>query len=109
MIGHFTNNTISVLLSYFVAQQNLGKATPLQQVNIPFIVVVGYGIFALFASVLLYVLLRYLKKITDPYIIRGTTTVKEDLHIFLYWPVLLSVLVFVYRISWEILKIAGVI
>jgi len=109
MIVHFTNNTISVLLSYFIAQQNLGKATPLQQVDIPFIVVIGYGIFALFAAILLYVLLRYLKKVTDPYVIRGTTKLKEDLHIFLHWPVLLSVLVFLYRITEQILKIAGVI
>ncbi|HHW57562.1 MAG TPA: CPBP family intramembrane metalloprotease [Clostridia bacterium] len=109
MIVHFTNNTVSAILSYFIAQQNLGKVASFQQISIPFTAVIGYGIIATFFAIILYILLRYLAKITDPYVIKGTTTIKEDMHIFLYWPVFLSVLVFVYRISWQILKIARVI
>ncbi|MGB9679025.1 MAG: lysostaphin resistance A-like protein [Thermoanaerobacteraceae bacterium] len=106
---HFTNNTISIIISYIFLSRDSGNMDFLQKTNIPFSAIIIYGIFALVSAIILYLLLKILEKLTDPYVIKMTGNLKYNFNILNYWPLFLSFLIFMYRITNQILKIAGVI
>lgn len=110
MLGHFTNNTMVLVLQYAsnkVSSTAGFKPGTLVKMNIPFLSVVVYGFIAIAAGTILYMLLEKLVKTTDPYIIHSTTTLKDDLKILLQWPLLLSGLIFLAMIGLELLGISG--
>ncbi|MBE3578727.1 MAG: CPBP family intramembrane metalloprotease [Caldanaerobacter subterraneus] len=106
MIVHFTNNAISTILSYFISQSGMANVSGVERISIPFSAVLFYGVIAIFSGMILYALLRRLTAMTTPYVIKGGTGVKEDVKVFLYWPFFLSILIFVYRVTWQMVKIA---
>ncbi|NNG65677.1 CPBP family intramembrane glutamic endopeptidase [Caldanaerobacter subterraneus] len=106
MIVHFTNNAISTILSYFISQSGMANVSGVERISIPFSAVLFYGVIAVFSGMILYALLRRLTAMTTPYVIKGGTGVKEDVKVFLYWPFFLSILIFLYRITWQMVKIA---
>ncbi|MGB9781264.1 lysostaphin resistance A-like protein [Caldanaerobacter sp.] len=106
MIVHFTNNAISTILSYFISQSRMANVSGVEKISIPLSAVLFYGVIAVFSGMILYALLRRLTAMTTPYVIKGDEGLKEDAKIFLYWPFLLSILIFVYRITWQMVKIA---
>ncbi|KKC28664.1 CPBP family intramembrane glutamic endopeptidase [Caldanaerobacter subterraneus] len=106
MIVHFTNNAISTILSYFISQSGMANVSGVERISIPFSAVLFYGVIAVFSGMILYALLRRLTAMTTPYVIRGGTGVKEDVKVFLYWPFFFSILIFVYRVTWQMVKIA---
>ncbi|MEW9082810.1 lysostaphin resistance A-like protein [Caldanaerobacter subterraneus] len=106
MIVHFTNNAISTILSYFISQSGMANVSGVERISIPFSAVLFYGVIAFFSGMILYALLRRLAAMTTPYVIKGGTGVKEDVKVFLYWPFFLSILIFVYRVTWQMVKIA---
>jgi len=106
MIVHFTNNAISTILSYFISQSGMADVSGVGRISIPFSAVLFYGVIAVFSGMILYALLRRLTAMTTPYVIKGGTRVKEDVKVFLYWPFFLSILIFVYRVTWQMVKIA---
>lgn len=110
MIGHFTNNTMSLLMTYVYGQINkmAGIAITRQKIEVPLITVIVYGIIAAAFGVFLYLLLKYLVKVTESYVIYSPTSVREDLRILLHWPVLLSALIFLSMAAYEVLKISGI-
>lgn len=110
MLGHFTNNTMVLILQY--ASNKVSSAAGLKpgtmvKMNIPFLSVVVYGFIAIAAGTILYMLLEKLVKTTDPYIIHSTTTLKDDFKILLQWPLFLSLLIFLAMIGLELLGISG--
>lgn len=111
MIGHFTNNTMSILMTYFFGQVGRmgGMAAAGQKIEVPLLSVIFYGIIAAAFGAFLYLLLKYLIKTTEPYIIYSPTGIREDLKIFLHWPILLSLMIFLSMMIYELLKIAGII
>ncbi|WP_434564943.1 type II CAAX endopeptidase family protein [Thermoanaerobacterium thermosaccharolyticum] len=110
MLGHFTNNTMVLILqyvSYKVSNMAGPKPGTMVKMDIPFLSVVVYGFIAIAAGTILYMLLLKLVKTTDPYIIHSTTTLKDDIKILLQWPLLLSGLIFLTMIGLELLGISG--
>ncbi|MEQ2128701.1 type II CAAX endopeptidase family protein [Caldanaerobacter subterraneus KAk] len=105
MIVHFTNNAISTILSYFISQSGMANVSGVERISIPFSAVLFYGVIAVFSGMILYALLRRLTAMTTPYVIKGGTGVKEDVKVFLYWPFFLSILIFLYRVTWQMVKI----
>ncbi|AAM25701.1 membrane protease YdiL (CAAX protease family) [Caldanaerobacter subterraneus subsp. tengcongensis MB4] len=106
MIVHFTNNAISTILSYFISQSGMANVSGVERISIPFSAVLFYGVIAVFSGMILYALLRRFTAMTTPYVIKGGTGVKEDVKVFLYWPFFLSILIFLYRVTWQMVKIA---
>ncbi|QSZ27463.1 CPBP family intramembrane metalloprotease [Aceticella autotrophica] len=107
MIGHFTNNTFTLVMSYIMAHYPKTASAP-HVANIAFAVILFYGILVFGSAICLYFLLKLFIKSTNPYIIYSTTPVKEDLEILFHWPLSASILIFIFMITLEIMKIAGI-
>lgn len=110
MIGHFTNNTLVLLIQYI--SFNLAKINGIKQgtfsnIKIPLSTVFAYGFVAIIAGAFLYMLLKLLIKTTNPYIIYSPTKIKDDLKLVLQWPISISLIIFVFMITLELMGISG--